>query len=108
VIAYTLRCLYRMLLRDRLTWPVAVFWTSQAAMGVSLSSGSPRVPCGANATATVGRSSSSGDLPRHLNLEQSITWRNVDVVSLRPLVSLLSSGLPENPEHQKAVGFSFT
>jgi hypothetical protein len=37
VIAFTLRCLYRMLLRDGLPWPVAVFWTSQAAMGVSCS-----------------------------------------------------------------------
>ncbi len=37
VIAFTLRCLYRMLLNDGLSWPVAVFWTSQAAMGVSCS-----------------------------------------------------------------------
>jgi hypothetical protein len=37
VIAFTLRCLYRMLLRDGSPWPVAVFWTSQAAMGISCS-----------------------------------------------------------------------
>jgi hypothetical protein len=37
VIAFTLRCLYLMLLRDGMPWPVAVFWTSQAAMGVSCS-----------------------------------------------------------------------
>ncbi|MGH7225290.1 MAG: hypothetical protein ACRELF_18870, partial [Gemmataceae bacterium] len=37
VIAFTMRCLYRMLLRDGSPWPVAVFWTSQAAMGVSCS-----------------------------------------------------------------------
>ena len=36
-IAFTLRCLYRMLLRDGSPWPVAVFWTSQAAMGISCS-----------------------------------------------------------------------
>ncbi len=37
VIAFTMRCLYRMSLRDGSPWPVAVFWTSQAAMGVSCS-----------------------------------------------------------------------
>lgn len=37
LIAFTLRCLYRMLLIDGCPWPVAVFWTSQAAMGVSCS-----------------------------------------------------------------------
>lgn len=37
VIAFTLRCLYRMLIKDGCPWPVAVFWTSQAAMGVSCS-----------------------------------------------------------------------
>ncbi|HTU18608.1 MAG TPA: hypothetical protein VMG10_11155 [Gemmataceae bacterium] len=37
IIAFTMRCLYRMLLRDGSPWPVAVFWTSQAAMGVSCS-----------------------------------------------------------------------
>jgi hypothetical protein len=37
VIAFTLRCLYRMLLRDGSPWPVAVLWTSQAAMGISCS-----------------------------------------------------------------------
>jgi hypothetical protein len=37
VIALTMRCLYRMLLADGCPWPVAVFWTSQAAMGVSCS-----------------------------------------------------------------------
>jgi len=36
-IAFTLRCLYRMLLRDGSPWPLAVFWTSQAAMGMSCS-----------------------------------------------------------------------
>lgn len=37
LIAFTMRCLYRMLLRDGSPWPVAAFWTSQAAMGVSCS-----------------------------------------------------------------------
>jgi hypothetical protein len=37
IIAFTMRCLYRMLLRDGCPWPVAAFWTSQAAMGVSCS-----------------------------------------------------------------------
>jgi hypothetical protein len=37
ILAFTLRCLYRMLLHDGCPWPVAVFWTSQAAMGVSCS-----------------------------------------------------------------------
>ncbi len=37
VIALLMRCLYRMLLRDGSPWPAAVFWTSQAAMGVSCS-----------------------------------------------------------------------
>jgi hypothetical protein len=37
IIAFTMRCLYRMLLRDGCPWPVAIFWTSQAAMGVSCS-----------------------------------------------------------------------
>lgn len=37
LIAFTLRCLYRMLIQDGCPWPVAVFWTSQAAMGVSCS-----------------------------------------------------------------------
>jgi hypothetical protein len=37
VVALTLRCLYRMLLRDGLPWPVAVFWTALAAMGTSCS-----------------------------------------------------------------------
>lgn len=37
VIALTMCCLYRMLLADGCPWPVAVFWTSQAAMGVSCS-----------------------------------------------------------------------
>lgn len=37
LIAFTLRCLYGMLLRDGSPWPVAVFWTSQAAMGISCS-----------------------------------------------------------------------
>jgi hypothetical protein len=35
VIAFTLRCLYRMLLYDGCPWPVAVFWTAQAALGLS-------------------------------------------------------------------------
>ena len=37
LIAFALRCLYRMLLHDGAPWPVAVFWTSQAAMGISCS-----------------------------------------------------------------------
>lgn len=36
-IAFTMRCLYRILLRDGCPRPVAVFWTSQAAMGISCS-----------------------------------------------------------------------
>jgi hypothetical protein len=37
VLAFTMRCLYLMLRRDGCPWPVAVFWISQAAMGVSCS-----------------------------------------------------------------------
>jgi hypothetical protein len=37
LIAFMLRCLYCMLLRDGSPWPAAVFWISQAAMGVSCS-----------------------------------------------------------------------
>jgi hypothetical protein len=37
LIAFTMRCLYGILLRDGSPWPVAVFWTAQAAMGVSCS-----------------------------------------------------------------------
>lgn len=37
VIALTLRCLYRMLLRDGLPWPLAAFWTCLAALGTSCS-----------------------------------------------------------------------
>ena len=37
LLAFTLRCLYRMLLTDGSPWPVAAFWTSQAAMGISCS-----------------------------------------------------------------------
>src|SRR5207248_8755589 len=37
VLAFTLRCLYRMLLRDGAPWPVAVFWTALGAMGTSCS-----------------------------------------------------------------------
>jgi hypothetical protein len=37
VIAFTLVCLYRMLLRDGLPWPLAVLWTVLAAMGTSCS-----------------------------------------------------------------------
>jgi hypothetical protein len=37
LIAFTMRCLYQMLLRDGSPWPVATFWISQAAMGVSCS-----------------------------------------------------------------------
>jgi hypothetical protein len=37
ILAFTLRCLYHMLRRDQIPWPVAAFWTSQAAMGVSCS-----------------------------------------------------------------------
>lgn len=37
VIAFTLRCLYRMLLRDGLPWPMAAGWTALAAMGTSCS-----------------------------------------------------------------------
>ena len=36
-IAFTMRCLYLMLRRDGCPWPLAVFWISQAAMGVSCS-----------------------------------------------------------------------
>jgi hypothetical protein len=37
LLAFTLRCLYRMLLRDGLPWPVAVVWTALAALGTSCS-----------------------------------------------------------------------
>lgn len=37
LLAFTLRCLYRVLLADGSPWPVAAFWTSQAAMGISCS-----------------------------------------------------------------------
>lgn len=37
LLAFTLRCLYRILLADGSPWPVAAFWTSQAAMGISCS-----------------------------------------------------------------------
>jgi hypothetical protein len=37
VLAFLLRCLYRMLLRDGLPWPLAVFWTALAALGTSCS-----------------------------------------------------------------------
>jgi hypothetical protein len=37
IIAFTVRCLYRILIQDGCPWPVAVFWTSQAAMGMSCS-----------------------------------------------------------------------
>jgi hypothetical protein len=37
VVAFTLTCLYRMLLRDGLPWPAAVAWTALAAMGTSCS-----------------------------------------------------------------------
>jgi hypothetical protein len=37
VLAFMLRCLYRMLLRDGLPWPLAVFWTALAAVGTSCS-----------------------------------------------------------------------
>ncbi len=37
LLAFTLRCLYRMLLRDGLAWPVAVVWTALAALGTSCS-----------------------------------------------------------------------
>jgi hypothetical protein len=36
-LAFMLRCLFRMLLRDGLPWPVAVFWTALAALGTSFS-----------------------------------------------------------------------
>ena len=36
-LAFLLRCLFRMLLRDGLPWPVAVFWTALAALGTSFS-----------------------------------------------------------------------
>jgi hypothetical protein len=37
VIAFTMRCLHGMLVRDGSPWPVAFFWTCQAAMGISCS-----------------------------------------------------------------------
>jgi hypothetical protein len=37
VVAFTLFCLYRMLVRDGLPWPAAVAWTALAAMGTSCS-----------------------------------------------------------------------
>jgi hypothetical protein len=37
VVALTLACLYRILLRDGLPWPAAVAWTAVAAMGTSCS-----------------------------------------------------------------------
>ncbi len=37
LLAFTLRCLYGMLLRDGLAWPVAVVWTALAALGTSCS-----------------------------------------------------------------------
>jgi hypothetical protein len=37
LIAFTLRCLYRMLLGDGMPWPVAVVWTALAALGTSCS-----------------------------------------------------------------------
>ena len=37
VIALTLRCFYRMLLRDGLPWPLAAVWTCLAALGTSCS-----------------------------------------------------------------------
>lgn len=37
LLAFTLCCLYVVLLRDGAPWPVAVFWISQAAMGISCS-----------------------------------------------------------------------
>jgi hypothetical protein len=36
-LAFLLRCLYRMLLRDGLPWPLALFWTALAALGTSFS-----------------------------------------------------------------------
>jgi hypothetical protein len=37
VLAFTLRCLYRILLRDGLPWPAAVIWTCLAALGTAVS-----------------------------------------------------------------------
>lgn len=37
LIAFTMRCLYCMLLHDGCPWPIAIFWISQASMGVSCS-----------------------------------------------------------------------
>jgi hypothetical protein len=37
ILAFTLRCLYCMLLRDGLPWPAALVWTALAAMGTSCS-----------------------------------------------------------------------
>jgi hypothetical protein len=37
ILAFTLRCLYRMMLHDGLAWPVAVVWTALAALGTSCS-----------------------------------------------------------------------
>jgi hypothetical protein len=37
VVALMARCLYRMLLRDGLPWPLAVLWTALAALGTSCS-----------------------------------------------------------------------
>jgi hypothetical protein len=37
LIAFTLRCLYRMLRQDRIPWPVAALWTTLALMGTSCS-----------------------------------------------------------------------
>jgi hypothetical protein len=37
LLAFTLRCLFGMLLRDGLPWPVAVCWTALAALGTSCS-----------------------------------------------------------------------
>jgi hypothetical protein len=37
LLALMLRCLYRMLLRDGLPWPLAVFWTALAGLGTACS-----------------------------------------------------------------------
>jgi hypothetical protein len=37
IVACTMRCLYRVLVSDEAPWPVAGFWVSQAAMGISCS-----------------------------------------------------------------------
>jgi hypothetical protein len=37
LVGFTIRSMYRMVLRDGAPWPVAVFWASQAAMGISCS-----------------------------------------------------------------------